>query len=75
MEYLPFSGNHFRAENRRFSAFSAEEGGQHEIHLELTAAGNKEPASVMYYSDHPADMILYQSFANRALGRDEKRPG
>ena len=41
-------------------------------HLELAAAGNEEPASAMYYNDQPADMILYQGLANRALGRDEK---
>ncbi len=41
-------------------------------HLELAAAGNEEPASAMYYNDQPADMILYQGLANRALGREEK---
>ena len=41
-------------------------------HLELAAAGNEEPASAMYYNDQPADMILYQGLANRALGREER---
>ncbi|MBQ9198520.1 MAG: DUF5107 domain-containing protein [Clostridia bacterium] len=41
-------------------------------HLELAAEGNEEPASAMYYNDQPADMILYQGLANRALGREEK---
>ena len=26
----------------------------------------------MYYNDQPADMILYQGLANRALGREDK---
>ena len=26
----------------------------------------------MYYNDQPADMILYQGLANRALGREER---
>ena len=41
-------------------------------HLELAAAGNEEPASAMYYNDQPADMILYQGLANRALGRGDR---
>ena len=41
-------------------------------HLELAAAGNEEPASAMYYNDQPADMILYQGLAHRALGREDK---
>ena len=41
-------------------------------HLEQAAAGNEEPASAMYYNDQPADMILYQGLANRALGREDK---
>ncbi len=40
--------------------------------LELAAAGDEEPASAMYYNDQPADMILYQGLANRALGREER---
>ena len=40
--------------------------------LELAAAGDEEPASAMYYNDQPADMILYQGLANRALGRAER---
>ena len=27
---------------------------------------------MMYYNDQPADMILYQGLANRALGREER---
>ena len=41
-------------------------------HLELAAIGDGEPAGIMYYNDQPADMILYQGLANRALGREEK---
>ena len=40
--------------------------------LELAAAGNEEPASALYYNDQPADRILYQGLAHRALGREEK---
>ena len=43
--------------------------------LELAAAGNEEPASAVYYNDQPADMILYQGLAHRALGREEKARG
>ncbi len=39
-------------------------------HLELAAEGNEEPAGMMYYNDQPADLILYQGLANRALGRE-----
>lgn len=42
------------------------------FHLELAAEGNEEPVSAMYYNDQPADMILYQGLACRALGREEK---
>ena len=41
-------------------------------HLELAATGNEEPASAIYYNDQPADLILYQGLANRALGRKER---
>ncbi|MBR1820608.1 MAG: hypothetical protein IJ769_03190, partial [Clostridia bacterium] len=41
-------------------------------HLELAAVGEGEPAGMMYYNDQPADMILYQGLANRALGREKK---
>ena len=41
-------------------------------HLELAAAGEGEPAGMMYYNDQPADMILYQGLANRALGREDR---
>lgn len=37
--------------------------------LEKAAAGNEEPAGMMYYNDQPADLILYQGLANLALGR------
>ena len=40
-------------------------------YLERAAEGDEEPASMMYYNDQPADMILYQGLANRALGRQE----
>ena len=43
--------------------------------LELAAAGNEEPASALYYNDQPADMILYQGLAHRALGREDKARG
>lgn len=39
-------------------------------HLERAAEGNEEPAGMMYYNDQPADLILYQGLANRALGRE-----
>ncbi|MCC8068001.1 MAG: DUF5107 domain-containing protein, partial [Clostridiales bacterium] len=41
-------------------------------YLERAAAGDEEPASAMYYNDQPADLILYEGLANRALGREEK---
>jgi len=41
-------------------------------HLELAAAGDEEPAGMMYYNDQPADLILYQGLANRALGREAR---
>ena len=41
-------------------------------HLERASAGTEEPAGMMYYNDQPADMILYQGLAHRALGREEK---
>ena len=41
-------------------------------HLERAAAGDEEPAGMMYYNDQPADMILYQGLANRALGREAR---
>jgi len=41
-------------------------------HFERAAMGNEEPAGMMYYNDQPADMILYQGLANRALGREER---
>ena len=43
-----------------------------ERHLALAAEGEGEPAGMMYYNDQPADMILYQGLANRALGREDR---
>ena len=40
--------------------------------LERAAVGDEEPAGMMYYNDQPADMILYQGLANRALGREDR---
>jgi len=37
-------------------------------HLTRAANGDEEPASAMYYNDQPAEMILYQGLAARALG-------
>ncbi len=37
-------------------------------HLTRAAAGNEEPASAMYYNDQPAELILYQGLAAKALG-------
>lgn len=39
-------------------------------HFELASFGTEDPAGMMYYNDQPADMILYQGLAHRALGRD-----
>ena len=36
--------------------------------LTRAAAGSEEPASAMYYNDQPAELILYQGLASRALG-------
>ena len=41
-------------------------------HLERAAAGDEEPAGMMYYNDQPADLIMYEGLANRALGREVK---
>lgn len=41
-------------------------------YLERAAAGDEEPAGMMYYNDQPADLIMYQGLANRALGREER---
>ena len=38
------------------------------VHLSRAASGDEEPASAMYYNDQPAEMILYQGLAARALG-------
>lgn len=48
---------------------NTEQGNQY---LERAAVGDEDPASMMYYNDQPADMILYQGLANRALGREER---
>lgn len=37
-------------------------------YLIRAAIGDEEPASAMYYNDQPAEMILYQGLAARALG-------
>lgn len=37
--------------------------------------GDTDPAGMMYYNDQPADMILYQGLALRALGREEEACG
>ncbi len=39
---------------------------------ELAAAGDQEPAGMMYYNDQPADMIFYQGLALQRLGQAEK---
>lgn len=39
-------------------------------HFELASFGTEDPAGMMYYNDQPADMILYQGLAHKALGRD-----
>ncbi len=36
------------------------------------AAGDEEPAGMMFYNDQPADMILYQGLALRAMGFEAK---
>ena len=36
-------------------------------YLTRAASGDEEPASAMYYNDQPAEMILYQGLAARAL--------
>ena len=41
-------------------------------YLEHAAEGDEEPSSMMYYNDQPADMILYQGLANRALNRHDR---
>ena len=39
--------------------------------FERASVGTEEPAGMMYYNDQPADMILYQGLAHRALGRED----
>ncbi len=39
--------------------------------LSRAAAGNEEPASAMYYNDQPAELILYEGLASRALGDED----
>lgn len=41
-------------------------------HFQRAAVGTEEPAGMMYYNDQPADMILYQGLACRALGLEEQ---
>lgn len=38
---------------------------------ERATIGDEEPAGMMFYNDQPADMILYQGLALRALGQEE----
>ncbi len=40
--------------------------------LNLAAAGDQEPAPVLYYNDQPSDYIFYQGLAQRALGEEAK---
>ncbi|HNW87614.1 MAG TPA: DUF5107 domain-containing protein [Candidatus Limiplasma sp.] len=40
--------------------------------FETASIGNEEPAGMMFYNDQPADMILYQGLAHRALGREQQ---
>ncbi|BCJ94329.1 hypothetical protein acsn021_18980 [Anaerocolumna cellulosilytica] len=40
-----------------------------ERYYEIAAAGDFEPAGMMYYNDQPADMILFQGLALKKLGR------
>lgn len=39
---------------------------------EKAAVGEEEPAGMMFYNDQPADLILYQGLAHRALGREDR---
>ncbi len=41
-------------------------------YYERAAQGDEEPAGMMFYNDQPADMILYQGLALRALGHEER---
>ena len=41
-------------------------------HFTHASEGDEEPASAMYYNDQPAEMILYQAMAARALGDEER---
>lgn len=43
-------------------------GGEAAAYLARAASGDEEPASATYYNDQPAEMILYQGLAARALG-------
>ena len=45
---------------------------QANAYLARAAVGTEEPAGMMYYNDQPADLILYQGLAQRALGNEEK---
>ena len=44
-------------------------------HFTRAAIGDEEPASAMYYNDQPAEMILYQGLAARALGDEARASG
>lgn len=39
---------------------------------EAACIGDNEPAGMMYYYDQPADMILYQGFAYKKLGKNRE---
>ncbi|MGB8454086.1 MAG: hypothetical protein WCD89_17375 [Anaerocolumna sp.] len=38
-------------------------------YFHAASVGTGEPAGMMYYNDQPADMILYQGFALKKLGK------
>jgi tetratricopeptide (TPR) repeat protein len=39
---------------------------------ERAAQGEEEPVGMMFYNDQPADLILYQGLACRALGQEDR---
>ncbi|MCR4940228.1 MAG: DUF5107 domain-containing protein [Treponemataceae bacterium] len=45
---------------------------QAQAYLERAGAGNEEPSSALYYNDQPADLILYEGLALKALGLEER---
>ena len=44
---------------------------QAQTFFQRASVGTGEPAGMMYYYDQPADMILYQGLAHRALGDEQ----